>query len=177
MNPPYFIRILQRPPKLDPSQKKTFTQALKSLVNPILSKLAPAVIEHSKWIHCQSDRLRKYGVINQRQRFYCNTCRQSLVCTRGTAYFYQHKPELWQPYLETMLERDYIRRCSKEWGICVTTSFDLWHGCQYQNPVWNLRSRRHRYLNATQNRYKNKLEGIVEADKAFFRAPQKGEQT
>ena len=122
MNPPYFIRILQRIPKLDSSQKKTFTQALKSPVNPILSKLAPAVIEHSKWIHCQSDRLRKYGVINQRQRFYCNTCRKSLVCTWGTAYFYQNKPELWQSYLEAMLERDSIWRCSKEWGICVTTS-------------------------------------------------------
>jgi hypothetical protein len=70
MNPPYFIQILQRIPKLDSSQKKTFTQALKAPVNPISSKLSPAVIEHSKWVYCQIDRLKKYGIINQRQRFY-----------------------------------------------------------------------------------------------------------
>jgi len=25
-----------------------------------------------------------------------------VLCTRGTAYFYRHKPELWQQYLEKM---------------------------------------------------------------------------
>jgi len=160
MNPQFFTRILKQIPKLDPAQKQALTSALKAPVNPILSKFSQEVIEHSKCIHCQSERLRKYGFVNQRQRFYCNACRKSFVCTRGTAYFYQHKPEIWQKYLEKMLERHSIRRCSKELDICVTTSFN-----------W-----RHRYLNATQNTYENTLEGIVEAGETFFRESKKGER-
>ena len=160
MNPQHFLHMLKQVPKLDPVQKQTLTLALGPSKNPILSRLSQEIIQHSKCIHCQSGRLRKYGFSHGRQRFFCNDCRKSFVCTRGSAYFYQHKPELWQKYLEHMLELDSIRRCSKALGICVTTSFN-----------W-----RHRYMNATQNTYEAKLEGIVEADETYFRNSKKGER-
>ena len=131
MNPHYFKRFLNQVPKLDPVQKKALTSALSFQSNPILERLAKEVIDHSICIHCQSERLRKHGFSAGRQRFFCNDCRKSFVCTRGTAYFYQHKPELWQKYLKHMMNLDSIRLCAKELGICVSTSFFLWQGCQY----------------------------------------------
>jgi len=158
MNPQYFKRFLNQVPKLDPVQKKALTTALNTQGNPILERLAKEVIEHSICIHCQSGRLRKHGFSAGRQRFFCNDCRKSFVCTRGTAYFYQHKPELWQKYLKHMMNLDSIRLCAKELGICVSTSF-----------FW-----RHRYLRATENTFEPKLEGIIEADETYIRESQKG---
>ena len=51
-----------------------------------------------------------------------------------------------------MLNLDSIRRCAKELGICVSTSF-----------FW-----RHRYLMATENTFEPKLEGIIEADDEYM---------
>ena len=158
MNPQHFKHILDQVFKLDPSQKQTLTIALKDENNPILERLAKEVIDHSVCIHCQSERLRKHGFSAGRQRFFCNNCRKSYVCTRGTAYFYQHKPELWQKYLKHMLELDSIRRCAAQVGISVSTSF-----------YW-----RHRYLSATQKTFEPRLEGIIEADETYFRESQKG---
>ncbi|MCJ8311498.1 MAG: IS1595 family transposase [Pseudomonadales bacterium] len=160
MNPQHFLHIPKHIAKLDPVQKQTLTSALSPQQNPILSRLSKEIIRHSKCLHCQSERLRKYGFSHGRQRFFCNDCRKSFVNTRGSAYFYQHKPELWQKYLQHMIELDSIRCCSKVLGICVTTSFN-----------W-----RHRYMKATQNTYESKLEGIVEADETYFRASKKGER-
>ncbi|BCE02486.1 IS1595 family transposase [Marinicellulosiphila megalodicopiae] len=160
MNPQHFQNILKQVSKLDPVQKQTLTTTLAAHENPILTRLSKEVITHSKCIHCQSNRLRKYGFSNGRQRFFCNECRKSFVCTRGSAYFYQHKPELWQKYLEHMLDQDSIRRCAKDLNICVTTSFN-----------W-----RHRFMNATQNTYESRLEGIIEADETYFRESKKGER-
>ena len=131
MNPQHFKHFLDQVPRLDPSQKQTLTFALKAEDNPILERLSKEIIDHSTCFHCQSKRLRKHGFSAGRQRFFCNHCRKSFVCTRGTAYFYQHKPELWQKYLTHMLQLDSIRRCAAEVGIGVNTSFFLWHGCQY----------------------------------------------
>ena len=158
MNPQHFKHILEQVPKLDPSQKNTLTSALKTQANPILERLSKELINHSICIHCQSKRLRKHGFSSGRQRFYCNDCSKSFVCTRGTAYFYQHKPELWEKYLKHMLDLDSIRRCAKALGISVSTSF-----------FW-----RHRYLKATENTFEPRLEGIIEADETYFRESQKG---
>jgi len=158
MNPQHFKHILDQVPRLDPTQKQTLSFALKTENNPILERLTKEVIDHSRCIHCQSERLRKHGFSAGRQRFFCNHCRKSFVCTRGTAYFYQHKPELWQKYLTHMLQLESIRRCAAEVGIGVNTAF-----------FW-----RHRYLNATENTFEPRLEGIIEADETYFRESQKG---
>ena len=61
MNPQLFKHILDQVPKLDPTQKQTLTFALKAEDNPILERLSKEVIDHSRCIHCQSERLRKHG--------------------------------------------------------------------------------------------------------------------
>ncbi|NRB78144.1 MAG: IS1595 family transposase [Saccharospirillaceae bacterium] len=160
MNIHTFKRMLNQIPKLDPAQKHTLSDALNTSENIILNKLAKQVIEHHCCIHCQSERIKKYGFSNGRQRFYCNACAKSFVCTRGSAYFYQHKPELWAKYLDKMLNKDSLRRCAKELGICLDTAFH-----------W-----RHRYIQSTENTFEDKLEGIIEADETFFRESKKGER-
>ena len=131
MNTKFFQKILKQIANLDPVQKTLVTQALNGHSIAILDQLSKEMIEHAQCVHCQSHRIRKYGFSKGRQRFYCNACDKSVVCTRGSSYFYQHKPERWQMYLERMLERDTIRRSAKELNIFVTTSFNLRHGCLY----------------------------------------------
>ena len=158
MNPQHFKHILDQVPTLDPSQKKRLAKALVTENNSILERLTKEVVNHATCIYCQSKRLRKHGFSSGRQRFFCNGCSKTFVCTRGTAYFYQHKPELWQQYLSHMLQLDSIRRCAKQLGIGVNTAF-----------FW-----RQRYLSATENTFESSLEGIIEADETYIRESQKG---
>ncbi|NRB78667.1 MAG: IS1595 family transposase [Saccharospirillaceae bacterium] len=160
MNIQQFQKMIKQVPKLDPLQKQTLSNTLNKQKYSILDRLAKECLTHGKCIHCESERLRKYGKSNDRQRFYCNDCSKTFVCTRGSAYFYQHKSDDWQKYLEFMLNRDSIRLCAKKIGISVVTSFN-----------W-----RHRYLNATENTYETHLDGIVEADETYFRESKKGER-
>ena len=160
MNRQQFHKIIKQLPKLDPAQKQKLSLALAKQQNPILDQLAKECLSHAKCIHCDSERLRKYGKSNGRQRFYCNNCKKTFVCTRGSAYFYQHKADNWQVYLEHMLNRDSIRVCAKKAGISSVTSFN-----------W-----RHRYMNAAQNTFEDSLEGIVEANETYFRESKKGEK-
>ena len=85
------------------------------------------------------------------------------MCTRGSAFFYQHKTELWQDYLEAMNDGQTLRNSAKKVGISLTSAFK-----------W-----RHRYMASTTHAYylseKNQqLEGIVEADETLFRYSEKG---
>lgn len=57
-----------------------------------------------------------------------------------------------------MLERKTIREAARECGICTATAF-----------VW-----RHKYLDALQTMMEEvKMDGVVEADEAFFACPSK----
>ncbi|BCD99943.1 hypothetical protein TYM08_P0007 [Marinicellulosiphila megalodicopiae] len=160
MNRQQFQKLIKQAAKLDPVQKQKLVQTLTLQENPILERLAKECISHGKCIHCESERLRKYGKSNGRQRFYCNHCQKTFVCTRGSAYFYQHKADDWQAYLEHMLDQDSIRVCAKKVGISSVTSFN-----------W-----RHRYMNAAENTFEDRLEGIIEADETYFRESKKGDK-
>lgn len=155
-----FNQILKWLPTLDPVQKERLNLALNKKGNEILHSLAKECINHGSCLHCDSKRLRKWGYSNGRQRLKCNECNKTFVCTRGSSYFYQHRADDWQPYLEKMLNKDSIRRCAKDIGICVTTAFN-----------W-----RHRYLKSTENTYEKALQGIVEADETYFRKSNKGQR-
>ena len=159
MNQQQFSSFIALLPSLDALQQQKTIQAISQLDNPILNRLAKENIQHSKCIHCKSERIRKHGKVNGRQRFYCKGFGKSFMCTRGTAFFYQHKPEHWQEYLDLMLSKDSIRQCAKKIGISTVTAFN-----------W-----RHRYMNATENTFEPRLEGIIEADATYFRYSQKGE--
>ncbi|MCJ8314850.1 MAG: IS1595 family transposase [Saccharospirillaceae bacterium] len=158
MNHNQFKVFINQIPKLDPVQKQQAITSLNQQDNPILNRLAKENIQHSKCIHCDSKRIKKHGKSNGRQRFFCNQCGKSFVCTRGTAFFYQHKPEHWQAYLELMLKRETIRACAEKIGVSTVTAFN-----------W-----RHRYMQATQHTFEAKLEGIIEVDEMYFRESQKG---
>ena len=161
MNHNQFKVFINQIPKLDPVQKQQAITSLNQQENPILNRLAKENIQHCKCIHCDSNRIKKHGKSNGRQRFYCNQCGKSFVCTRDTAFFYQHKPEHWQVYLELMLKRESIRVCAAKIGISSVTAFN-----------W-----RHRYMQATEHTFEDRLEGIIEADATYFRESQKGTKT
>jgi len=155
-----FKRLIQELPLLSHQQEAFVQQKLQHRSNLILDNLAAEIDKHHRCIHCENSNIRKYGKINQRQRYRCNACGKTFMCTRGTAYFYQHKADDWQAYLEKMLEGKTLRRCAEELGISLVTSFN-----------W-----RHRYMKRPENTYEERLEGIVEADETYFRETNKGER-
>jgi transposase-like protein len=158
-----FRHFLAAIPRLSSQQTAFLVNKLTDPCSDILAKLASDIDKHHQCVLCHSDKIKKNGKINQRQRYKCHACGKTFMCTRGSAFFYQHKSELWQDYLETMNAGDTLRSSAKKLGISLTSAFK-----------W-----RHRYMASTTDEYylseqNHKLEGIVEADETFFRYSEKG---
>lgn len=97
---------------------------------------------------------------NGTQRYFCPNCHKSFCGSTGTILEHTLKPRsTWELFIKCMLERKTVREAARICGICKTTSF-LW---------------RHKVLDSLQGMMASvKMDGVVEADEAFFRLSYKG---
>ena len=110
--------------------------------------------------HCHG-KARLHGhAKNGAQRYFCPNCHRSFCGSTGTILEHTLKSQsTWKLFVKCMLERKTVREAARTCGICKTTSF-LW---------------RHKVLDSLQGMMASvKMDGIVEADEAFFRLSYKG---
>ena len=154
-----FRHFLAAVPRLSSQQTAFLVNKLTDPCSDILAKLAADINKHHQCVLCHSDKIKKNGKINQRQRYKCHACGKTFMCTRGTAFFYQHKSELWQDYLETMNTGDTLRSSAKSSALALPRlsngGIAIWT-VTLMNTI--------AIFKPEQN---HKLAGIVEADDAY----------
>ena len=143
---------------LNDADKTAFLNSINQSSHEVNSALSPKKVTLCP--HCGSVHFVKNGTKLGHQRYLCRECNKSFVQNSGTILFRTHKGiNIWQKYIQCMIDKLPLRRCAEECGITLPTAF-----------AW-----RHKILDALQNMMEEvKLEGIVEADETFFRISYKG---
>ena len=143
---------------LNDADKTAFLNSINQSSHEVNSALSPKKVTLCP--HCGSVHFVKNGTKLGHQRYLCRECNKSFVQNSGTILFRTHKGiDIWQKYIQCMIDKLPLRRCAEECGITLPTAF-----------AW-----RHKILDALQNMMAEvKLEGIVEADETFFRLSYKG---
>ena len=110
--------------------------------------------------HCKSFNIKKNGHKGLMQRFMCKDCHKTFTSRNNTITFSSKKSfATWKKYIECMMLGLPVRKSAEICGINKDTAF-----------IW-----RHKILDALQNMASDvKLDGIVEADEAFFPISYKG---
>ena len=110
--------------------------------------------------HCNSFNIKKNGHKGLMQRFMCKDCHKTFTARNHTITFSSKKSfSVWKKYIDCMMNGFTVRKSAEICGINKDTAF-----------IW-----RHKILDALQNMQAEvTLEGIVEADEAFFPISYKG---
>lgn len=110
--------------------------------------------------NCKSLNIVKNGFRGAIQKFICKDCRKSFTSRTNTITEHSQKSfEIWQKYLECMMDGLTVRKSAAKCGINKDTAF-----------IW-----RHKVLDVLQNMHSSvNLNGIVEADETFFALSFKG---
>lgn len=108
--------------------------------------------------HCSSTQIRANGTLNAVQRYACKSCRKYFSQTTGKFWYNIKKKDKLSAYLYCLLSGYSIRKCAKQTGISIQTSFD-----------W-----RHKLLTSFSAVAPEQFLGIVESDDLFFAYSEKG---
>ena len=108
--------------------------------------------------HCSSAQIRANGILNNVQRYACKSCKKYFSQTTGKFWYNIKKKDKLSAYLYCLLSGYSIRKCAKQTGISLQTSFD-----------W-----RHKLLTSFSAVAPEEFSGIVESDDLFFAYSEKG---
>jgi transposase-like protein len=108
--------------------------------------------------HCKSDKLLKWGVRDDMQRYKCKDCKRTFNALTGTPLAKLRKKGRWLSYAECLKNGLTIREAAAKCGVHKNTSFR-----------W-----RHRFLMNATNIKPEKLSGIVEINEKVFAWSDKG---
>ncbi len=99
--------------------------------------------------------LKKNGRTGNRQRYMCKTTGKTFSTTTGNVLYHSHKKlGVWKKFISCMMNKFSLRKCSEECCINLKTAF-----------AW-----RHKILDSLRVMMGDvRMNGIVEADEAFFR--------
>ncbi len=102
----------------------------------------------------------KYGFKNGHQRFKCKNCHRVFNEVTNSVFMCSKKSfDIWEKYIECMINEFPIRKSAKICNISITTAF-----------VW-----RHKILDVLSKRFDDvKLSGVIEVDETFFPISYKG---
>lgn len=102
----------------------------------------------------------KYGFKNDHQRFKCKNCGRIFNEVTNSVFMCSKKSfDIWEKYIECMINEFPIRKSAKICNISITTAF-----------VW-----RHKILDVLSKRFNDvKLSGVIEVDETFFPISYKG---
>ena len=139
-------------------QKKLVDQLIANLsnensINSVISLRESQLTKSGiKCPYCESSSIVGYGIQKKRKRYKCKSCKRTFSPITGTAVHRIHKKSLLNEYVFHMLSGLSLRKIAEELGICLKTAFD-----------W-----RHKILNAINNGFPPKIDGLIEADETFF---------
>lgn len=138
--------------KLTPEEKQELYLILSKEMAalPVLVK-EKALINTTEAIncpHCNSQDFIGHGLYRGRNRYKCNECHKTFNDYTGTAISGIKKSELFQQYIEMVVESISIRKAAKRLGVSVSTVF-----------FW-----RHKLLSSLAPCNGNSFQGIVECD-------------
>jgi len=102
--------------------------------------------------HCGSTQVRKWGKASGLKRYLCQKCRRTFNALTGTPLAQLHRRDAWFEYAKALCDGVSLREAARRSKVDLTTSFR-----------W-----RHRFLQAQKEAQPEQLQGIVEADEAFF---------
>lgn len=110
--------------------------------------------------HCEHDEVSRNGKYNGKQRYICKSCRKTFTdFTLSPKHNSKKDVKQWIQYSKCMINGYSIRKCAKEVGISIPTSF-----------YW-----RHKILDAIRAFIGiGSVGGVIEVDEAFFRESFKG---
>ena len=108
--------------------------------------------------HCQSANVQKWGKRGGLSRYRCRDCRRTFNALTGAPLARLRKRSSWIAYARALVDGLSVRKAAKCCGLDPTTAFR-----------W-----RHRFLSSIAETKAKRLEGIVEADEAFFLRSEKG---
>jgi transposase-like protein len=108
--------------------------------------------------HCSSTQIRANGKLKDVQRYVCKGCKKHFSETTGKFWYNIKKKDKLSTYLYCLLSGYSIRKCAKQTGISIQTSFD-----------W-----RHKLLTSFSEVAPEQFLGIVESDDLFFAYSEKG---
>lgn len=141
---------------LSDTEKQAFIKSLnqptaKSIIEPRKIQQCP---------YCGGSHFVKNGTRQGRQRFICRDCHKTFVAEVGSVFFgSQKRIDVWQKYVDCMMDKLPLRRCAEICDISLPTAF-----------IW-----RHKILDALQKMQNQvQLDGVTEADETFFRLSFKG---
>lgn len=111
-------------------------------------------------VHCNGKHIVRNGhAANGMQRYLCRDCGKTFVITTNTLLSHSRKGiDVWQKYLDCLMNGDSLRKSAGKCGINLPTSFK-----------W-----RHKILDALGEFMEKELTGIVEADETFYPVSYKG---
>lgn len=155
-----FEQLEQLTSQLSVEQKKLLINLLEGQISgqSCLDILTIHQDKARKCPHCHSQRIKRNGKVNQRQRYYCHACKKSFMSTFNTPFYRLREPEKWLRYLECMINSSSIRRSAQAIQVNKNTAF-LW---------------RHKFLTLLNMQSETHLSGIVEMDETLFRYSEKG---
>ena len=110
---------------------------------------------------CSSNKISGNGKQKGVQRYVCRSCKKYFRDTTGLLTHNMKKSALVSKYMYNLLMGYSIRKCAKETGICIQTSFD-----------W-----RHKIIGSLNAQRPSSFEGIVESDDIFFLESSKGSRS
>ena len=160
MIPPDFSEYFQG---LDIAQRQDVVNDLILMISPPIgdnSTILDSVNSKSSTScpNCKGNDVRATGKYKGVQRYQCKVCNKYFRETTGKLIFGLKKPSLFPVYLYHMLMGLSIKKCAKQTGICLQTSFD-----------W-----RHKVLSSFEQACPEGFQGIVESDDIFFLESGKG---
>ena len=143
-------------------EQQTIVDALLALMQTNLNEdLINQVPKDKKQIncpHCAAHDIQANGKNKGVQRYRCKSCGKNFSETTGTPLAWLKKKDKWSHYLHCMLKGYALRKCAKEVGISLQTSFD-----------W-----RHKILSAFKTVSPERFASILESDEIFFLESEKG---
>ncbi len=149
-----FQRLMDQLGELDEKQRRALTQAISlgGSGDDILEMIDTRFKAAPVCGHCGSKEVRKWGSASGLKRYRCNKCERTFNALTGTPLAQLHRRECWFEYAKALCDGVSLRKAAERAGVDLTTSFR-----------W-----RHRFLQAQKEAQPEQLQGIVEADEAFF---------
>lgn len=136
----------------------TLLELMQTNLNADLIRQVPKDKQQINCPHCSSNEVQANGRNKGVQRYRCKSCSKNFSETTGTPLAWLKKKDKWSHYLHCMLKGYSLRKCAKEVGIGLQTSFD-----------W-----RHKILSAFKTVSPERFTSILESDEIFFLESEKG---
>jgi transposase-like protein len=111
-----FEQLEQLTSQLALEQKKLLINLLQSPVSgqSCIDVLTMYRDKASKCPHCQSQQIKRNGKANQRQRYFCHSCKKNFMSAYNTPFYRLRTPKKWLGYLECMINSLTIRHSAQD---------------------------------------------------------------